>query len=219
MDDRPALIFDMDGTLIDSETIFQNIAIQAFAELDTTLNSNTYSKWKGLPTQKIESAIFEEFGTDFPVKKFKERFSSKWQDYICEHGISLMAGIKELFDELVPAKIRISVATSTPQDKAIYSLKLAGLDIPSHLIVGGDMIKNGKPSPDIFIKAANRMQCNPHQCIVVEDSIIGIIGGKAAGMTTIFVPNSENLGASRKWDHLASSPDERNEIIRQLLKI
>ena len=219
MNEKSAIIFDMDGTLIDSETVFQTIAIEAFAEFDTTLETETYAKWKGMPTKKIEAAILNKFGADFPVAKFRKRFSSKWRGYVDNYGISLMPGIKELYEELIFAKIRISVATSTQHDKAIYHLKLAGLNIPAHSVIGGDMVKKGKPFPDIFIKAANCMQCSPHQCIVVEDSVIGIIGAKAAGMTTIFVPNSKTIDTKKKWDYLASSPNERNQIIKQLLKL
>ncbi len=63
------------------------------------------------------------------------------------------------------------------------------------------------------------MQCSSNECIVIEDSIIGIEGAKNAGMTTVFVPNSKNTMQERKWDYFASSFLERNQIVRQLLEL
>ena len=74
-------------------------------------------------------------------------------------------------------------------------------------------------SPEIFLRAAHSMQCSANQCIVIEDSIIGIEGASRAGMTTVFVPNSTNILGEKKWDYLASSYNERNQIIKQLLEL
>lgn len=216
---KNAIIFDMDGTLIDSETIFENIAIEVFAELNVKLTDKTYAKWKGMPTEQIERAILNEFGADFPLANFKKKFVENWKQHIHNFGISIIPGIKELLDELSVNNIKVSVATSTPHDKAVCSLKIAGINIPENRIVGGDMVKNGKPSPEIFLKAAKSMQSIANECIVIEDSIIGIEGAKSAGMTTIFVPNSKNTLQERKWDYFAASFDERNQIVRQLLEL
>lgn len=219
MENKNAIIFDMDGTLIDSETIFENIAIKVFAELHVKLTDRTYSKWKGMPAKQIEHAILEEFGADFPLANFKRRFVESWERHIHSFGIKVIPGIKELLDELSANNIKISVATSTPHDKAVCSLKIAGINIPKNRIIGGDMVKNGKPSPEIFLEAAKSMQCSSNECIVIEDSIIGIEGAKNAGMTTVFVPNSKNTVQERKWDYFASSFLERNQIVRQLLEL
>ena len=219
MGSKNAIIFDMDGTLIDSETIFENIAIRVFAELHVKLTDRTYSKWKGMPAKQIERAILKEFGADFPLANFKRKFVENWERHIHSFGIKVIPGIKELLDELSANNIKISVATSTPHDKAICSLKIAGINIPKNRIIGGDMVKNGKPSPEIFLEAAKSMQCISNECIVIEDSIIGIEGAKNAGMTTVFVPNSKNTVQEQKWDYFASSFHERNQIIRQLLEL
>ena len=219
MCNKKALIFDMDGTLIDSETVFENIAIEVFAELDIKLSERTYSKWKGMPTNQIESAILKKFGANFPLMSFKNRFAERWENHISNYGINPIPGVKELLNVLASNNIKISVATSTPLDKAIKSLKIAGISIPRSRVIGGDMVKNGKPSPEIFLRAADSMRCSANECIVVEDSIIGIEGANRASMTTVFVPNSTNILGEKKWDYFASSYDERNQIIKQLLEL
>ena len=155
MENKNAIIFDMDGTLIDSETIFENIAIEVFAELNVKLTDKTYSKWKGMPTEQIEHAILEEFGADFPLANFKRKFIESWEQHIHSFGIKVIPGIKELLDELSANNIKIGVATSTPHDKAVCSLKIAGINIPEDRIIGGDMVKNGKPSPEIFLEESS----------------------------------------------------------------
>ena len=142
---------------------FEKIAIEGFGEFGIELTANTYSAWKGMPLQKIELAILHEFGTDFPITTFKNRFQSEWQEHLDHNGIDTMPGIKALLEQLAWEKVKISVATSTPRDKALQSLKLADLNIPQGRVIGGDMVENGKPFPDIFVKAANSMKCNPHQ--------------------------------------------------------
>ena len=219
MESKNAIIFDMDGTLIDSETIFENIAIEVFAELNVKLTDKTYAKWKGMPTEQIEHAILEEFGADFPLANFKRKFIESWEQHIRSFGINVIPGIKELLDELSVNNIKVGVATSTSHDKAVCSLKIAGINIPEDRIIGGDMVKNGKPSPEIFLKAAKVMQCISKECVVIEDSVIGIEGAKRAGMTTVFVPNSKNAVHEQNWDYFASSFDERNQIVRQLLEL
>lgn len=219
MNKKNGVIFDLDGTLIDSETIFEKIAMKVFAEFGIELTANTYSAWKGMPVQKIELAILHEFGTDFPITTFKNRFQSEWQEHLDHNGIDTMPGIKALLEQLAWEKVKISVATSTTRDKALQSLKLADLNIPQGRVIGGDMVENGKPFPDIFVKAANSMKCNPHQCIVVEDSLIGVEGAKRAKMTTIFMSYPKNEHTEKIWDYLARSPEERDKILKQLLNI
>ena len=219
MCNKKALIFDLDGTLIDSETIFENIAIEVFAELNIKLSEKTYSEWKGMPTKRIEYAILKKFGADFPLINFKTRFAERWESHISNYGINPIPGVKGLLKVLAINNIKISVATSTPLDKAIKSLKIAGISIPRSRVIGGDMVENGKPSPEIFLRAAHSMQCSANECIVIEDSIIGIEGANRAGMTTVFVPNSTNILGEKKWDYLASSYKERNQIIKQLLEL
>ena len=119
----------MDGTLIDSETILKILLLRFLQRLHVKLTDRTYSKWKGMPGKQIEHAILEEFGADFPLANFKRKFVESWERHIHSFGIKIIPGIKELLDELSANNIKISVATSTPHDKAVCSLKIAGINM------------------------------------------------------------------------------------------
>ena len=98
-------------------------------------------------------------------------------------------GAKEIFDFLQQRKVPFAIATSTNLASAKIRLDVVGLLAPVQAIVGGDEIEKGKPAPDIYLRAAERLGVEPQRCVAIEDSAPGITAARAAGMKAILVPD------------------------------
>ena len=186
-----AVIFDMDGTIIDSEPIFRLITKRSANELGFGIEDETYNSWIGLPRESLEKAIVNAMGPIFPMTEFKELFATNWNAYTDNNGIETKPGIPGLLELLTDREIPFAVATSTPIVQANRSLELAKIKIFVENVVGGDQVKHGKPAPDIFMKAANILRKPPEECIAIEDSAIGIQAATDAGMLTILIPDAQ----------------------------
>ncbi len=184
-----AVIFDLDGTLIDSEPVFKVVAQRAALDFDVVFSDELFLELVGLPGKEVEIGILDAFGQDFPLAAFRERFGVHWTDHIDTHGIAVKPGAVEFVELLVHHDVPHAVATSTAHDRARRSLELAGLGAHFPLLVGGDEITNGKPAPDIYLHAASRMAVSPRNCIAIEDSKVGVAAAAAAGMYTIMIPD------------------------------
>ncbi|MEM7466508.1 MAG: HAD family hydrolase, partial [Pseudomonadota bacterium] len=128
-------------------------------------------------------------GAKFPMAAFREELERLWEEFIHENGMPLKPGIKQALNTLQEHSIPYAIATSTPHERARLSLKIAGILDCFDVIVGGDQVSNGKPAPDIFISAAEKISIDPSQCIAVEDSAVGTRAATSAGMYTILIPD------------------------------
>ena len=189
-----AVVFDMDGILIDSEPIMRTAAIRAAEELGHELAESTYEGWMGLPPQAVEAAIVETMGAGFPFARYRDRFIAIWQQHTEEHGVPAQPGIAALLACLQRHGVPFSVATSTRRSQAERSLDLAGLGRFIGAMVTGDEVDNGKPAPDIFLRAAAAIGAPPSRCIALEDSAVGVRAAAGAGMLTIMVPDLHRPG-------------------------
>ena len=197
-----AAIFDMDGTIIDSEPLFKLIANRSASELGFSIDEGTYNTWVGLPRESLERAILKSLGPKFPLEDFKQIFADNWISHTEKKGISPKSGIPELLQCLSKEKIPLAVATSTPTEQAERSLKIAGIREPFDIIIGGDQVKKGKPDPEIFLKAARALGYRSEECLAVEDSAIGVEAAVAANMFTILVPDT--VYPSKKTQEVAN---------------
>ncbi len=184
-----AVIFDLDGTLIDSEPVFKAVAKRAAREFDRCFTDELYLSLVGLPGAEVESGILAAFGQDFPLDEFRRYFEIHWTEHVGEHGIAVKPGALALIDRLCEIGIPYAIATSTPHERAQASLRLAGIDNRFQHVIGGAAVENGKPAPDIYLEAANAIAASPLQCIAIEDSAVGVRAASAAKMYTIMVPD------------------------------
>jgi HAD superfamily hydrolase (TIGR01509 family) len=183
------VIFDLDGTLIDSEPVFKAVAKRAALRFDRCFSDELFRDLIGLPSRDVEIGILNAFGQDFPVAEFRGAFGEVWQGYVAEHGIALKPGVLMFVDYLINRKIPYAIATSTPRERARESLELAGISAKFEFLIGGDEVQNGKPAPDIYLKAAAEIAIEPARCIAIEDSKVGVNAAVAAKMHTIMVPD------------------------------
>ena len=190
-----AVVFDMDGVLIDSERVIRLAAQRAAIEIDRVLTDAFYMQVMGLPGAQVEAAFMREFGSDFPLADYRQRFERHYKAELGEGGIQPKPGVPQLLRSLVRNNIPIAVATATRSGNAETALRAAGLLDHLPVCVTGDQVAQGKPAPDIFLAAASRLGIPAPQCIAVEDSEVGARAAVAAGMRTLMVPDFKQPGA------------------------
>lgn len=184
-----AILFDMDGVLLDTEKIYTEVTQEYVAQFGKTFDWSVKANMVGRPA--IEAAAYLIEALDLPISP--EDYLAARKDHLLERMASAeaMPGAEELTRALCQAGVPLAVATSS--DKRFFSQKTAhhaAWFALFEVIVTGDdpRIAAGKPAPDIFLLAATELKVDPAECLVIEDSPAGIEAGRAAGMQTLGVP-------------------------------
>jgi HAD superfamily hydrolase (TIGR01509 family) len=184
-----AILFDMDGLMLDSESLYQQAWKQAAAELGYDLDDAVYLSLVGRSNAEAERAFVQLYGTDFPVETFRVRWEQRWQALVQIVGIPLNPGLLELLNWIETHGLLKAVGTSSNQAEATLCLQTAGIADRFAAIVTVDQVAAGKPAPDIFQAAAQRLTVNPSHCLVLEDSNAGVQAAQGAGMAVVMVPD------------------------------
>ncbi|PYR74973.1 MAG: hypothetical protein DMF87_21550 [Acidobacteria bacterium] len=189
-----AVIFDMDGLMIDTEAPVQICCQKAAAEMGFDLPDEFYvSALVGRGWTDCHTALTAHFGADFSLDEFMERFRQRWSEHRDVHGIAIKPGLRELFSFLRSRRIPIGVATSTSRDEADVSLRAAGIHEAFDAFVTGDQVTRGKPDPEIYLMTASRLGVAPEGCVALEDSSPGALAASRAGMTTLIIPDNGRM--------------------------
>lgn len=183
-------IFDMDGTLFDTEILTQEglrAVSKKYGEKDDIDEFYPTTCGTTLPTAKL---LYEEFyGKDYPFYERREEVRQWMRDYIDINGIPIKKGAKEILEFLRKNGYKIALATSATRISAEGHIKKAGFDKYFDASVCGDEIENSKPHPEIFLKAAEKLGVDPENCYVFEDSYLGVEAGYKAGMKVFMIPD------------------------------
>lgn len=182
-----AVIFDMDGTLLDSERIglkaWQYVIDKYSLPFDLSLPYRSI----GLNYTSMQNLFLTELGDDYPFEKYWKCVKQKFSEYEEKNGIPVKQGFNELCTYLKANKIGMYVATSTYHASAAKELEHSGVLGYFDGIIGGDEITKGKPDPEIFIKAAELSGYNKENCLVIEDSTNGLKAGINSGIRTVYI--------------------------------
>jgi HAD superfamily hydrolase (TIGR01509 family) len=184
-----AVIFDMDGLMLDTEPFYKAAWQAASATLGYPLDDSGYTRMVGRPTQDCERELVTTFGSAFPIDRFRVLWPTLWQAEVAANGIQQKPGLREFLAFLDTHRLPVAVATSSEADYAALSLRHAGLDGRFDVIVTGDEVACGKPAPDIYLEAARRLQVDPTICLALEDSEAGILAASRAGMRAVLIPD------------------------------
>ena len=210
-----AVILDMDGLMLDTESIYKQAWQKAAVECGYALDDEFYLTLVGQPNPACEEALCNRFGTTFPMADFRARWSSRWQTLVETSGIPTKVGLSELLSFLREHRLVVAVATSSDRDYASLSLRAAGLAGLFDQIVTGDQVERGKPAPDIYLESTRRLGLTPAQCIALEDSDAGVIAASAAGIITVMVPDLKPPSVAARdaaFRVVASLREAREEI-------
>ena len=186
-----AIIFDVDGTLLDTEKIYMQAWREAGALFGYTVTEEVLMNTRAVSKTIALKAFMDGLGEDFPyedVRRERMRIGEA-MIYAAEPAQLQKAGALEVLELLKGQGIPMAVASSTAYDQTVAHLDHAGLLGYFQVIVGGDMIRRGKPNPDIFLKVAELLGADPKDCVVVEDSPAGIKAAYAAGMKPVLIPD------------------------------
>ena len=182
-----AIIFDMDGVLVDS----MGVHFEVWRELlrpYTNLSQKKFNSWSGKSTLDILSIVQKKYRFVSDAEEFKNRKNDLYIKSISK--VKLFPDVKSVLEYLKGKRVTLMVATSETLEVADKLLKIFKIRKYFSVVVGEDMVKNAKPSPDIFLLASKLANYKPRQCLVVEDSPTGIEAAKAAGMKVIALPTT-----------------------------
>lgn len=184
-----AVIFDLDGTLLDTEKLLVKYWCRAANELGFPMTSEQALRIRSL-THRLVPPLFKEwFGESCDYMKIRARRMELMQEHIDRYGLDVKPGAAELLSYLGEKGYLRAVATATDIERAGRLLKTAGLYQSFDRIISASMVEWGKPKPDIYIYAAKQLGLEPQECIAVEDSPNGIISASEAGCRTVMVPD------------------------------
>ena len=193
--DHPAaVLFDMDGLLIDSERIAQEVTREASLHLGLALPEPLAMRMIGLGRDALERMLAAEMGGDFAFERFQTEWESRYYERIAQ-GVPIKAGVAEALAALAAAGLPCAVATSTHTDFARYKLEQAGLLAHFSVVVGRDAVPHGKPAPDLYLHAAKQLGIAANRCWAFEDSLPGLTAAVASGARTHWVPDLAQIAA------------------------
>ncbi|MBC8588194.1 HAD family hydrolase [Paratissierella segnis] len=184
-----AIIFDMDGLMLDSERVKLKYRNMVKKELGLDYENDTISETFGKTLAEIRQININRYGNDYPQEKISKRSRALWNEHIIKYGVPIKKGLLDLLKFLKDNEYKIAVATSTYEEETEYLLKLADIIHYFDIIVTGDQVMNSKPNPDIYIEASKRLSIDPVDCVALEDSPNGVISASKAGMKVIMVPD------------------------------
>lgn len=183
-----AFIFDMDGVLIDSEPLWKIAMEQTFQEVGCNLTKKDFQKTVGMRIDEVVSYWFSHIGWQgTPAKEVEKRIIQRMIALIEENGKPL-PGVIETLNLLKKKGKRIGLSTSSYAILISAVLRTLEIENAFDFVHSAEHEKYGKPHPAVYLTVAEKLGVDPKKCVVIEDSINGIISGKAAKMTVICIP-------------------------------
>ncbi|MBS2038228.1 HAD family phosphatase [bacterium] len=185
-----AVIFDFDGTLLDTER-HNFLCWQLTAQsVGFELSEEFYRSLIGLSLEDSNRRLRQKFGPDVPVDEWRvlrrQNFYSLWDQ---GQGPGWKAGLEQLLPYLKGRNLARAIASSSQKAELDHKLERSGLLEHFPTRVAGDEVAAGKPEPDVFLEAAQRLRVDPRRCLVVEDSLMGVLAARRAEMQVVFVPD------------------------------
>ncbi|HMS65386.1 MAG TPA: HAD family phosphatase [Ignavibacteria bacterium] len=188
-----AVIFDMDGVIIDSEPAYLEMNLKMFSELGFEMDDEDYKALVGMPSLPMWTMLKKKYNFEKTVEEIIQSEKNRMFSILDSGIISKpMDGINSLLKELSSYNCKLSVASSSAKDNIEHILKKLNIYSFFEFIISGEEVAKGKPDPDIFLKVSERFSIHPNKCFVIEDSTNGVTAAKSAGMKCIGFKNNDS---------------------------
>lgn len=189
-----AVIFDLDGTLVDSMWMWEKIDIEYLGRFEIPLPKNLQQAIEGMSFSETAVYFKERFG----LKDDLDTIKADWNAMACEkyrHEVPFKKGALAFLQHCRKRGLKLGVATSNSRELVEHAAEALGLYSYMDCIMTACEVKKGKPAPDIYLAVAEKLGVNPEKCLVFEDILPGVMAGKNAGMATCAIADaySENV--------------------------
>lgn len=188
-----AVIFDMDGTLVDTEIVWYKSWQLANKEFHLELSENILRSFIGMPKQTFDEVKEKIFSNKVDLEAISLFRQSYYDCYKKMIGIEVKSGVRRLLNYLRSENIRMAVCTSTFSDRTFTTLKDARLFDYFDVVVTGEDLVKGKPDPEIYYRTMKALDLTVDECIAIEDSCFGIMSAARAGLPTYFVKDINEI--------------------------
>lgn len=214
MKDYKAILFDMDGVLIESEYLMRASAIRALADYGVTAQHDDFLEFTGMGEDRFVGGVAEKHGLVYKTE-MKELAYDYFGQRVKEEA-HVPAGVKEMLEAVHNQGLVLAVCSAADLRKVRYNLMAIGVDesIFTALVTGSDVTRK-KPFPDIYLEGARRIGIEPKDCLVVEDALSGIQAAHAAGMDAVGVPTTfskEELAAKVHPEYMLNEIRELTDL-------
>ena len=214
MTNKRAIIFDMDGVIIDSEKYWKQAEYEVFTSLGVKVTEAYSEMTKSMTTSEVTKFWYDKYPWRNNDLEVVEQMVISRVIELIETESCQINGVKSFIEKLKKEKYKIGLATNSPN--RIIPVALKKLDI-LHLfdsISSAEFEIKGKPDPSIYLNAANKLNTKPEDCIVIEDSYTGMLAAKNAGMTVIAYTNGNKEINCEIADYKLDSFEDKIELIK-----
>jgi len=210
MNQTKAVIFDMDGVIIDSELLGDQHRKEYFSKYGVTFPDGYFEQLRGLPPKPYYAKIVKDFKLPLTIDDFIEHAKKDFIDFLkTQKDLKPVPGVKQLIIQLRDKGYKVAVASSANPKRVEFLIKQFNMEKLFDVVTNSDNVMHGKPAPDIYLYTAKLLQVEPAFCLVIEDAKNGVEAAKAAGMKVIgFAGLPHNKQDLSKTDRIIKSFDE-----------
>lgn len=212
-----AVLWDMDGTLIDSEKLWDAAMHALYERLGGTLTPAVRAATVGGSAESTMRIVYSDLGRD-PDPVAMAATSDWLHDYtagLFDRALSWCEGAPELLEQLAAQKVPMALVTNTRRSLTERALRSIGRQFFSAIICG-DEVARGKPAPDPYRRAATLLSESPRCCLAIEDSVAGAASAESAGCPVLVVPNDVDVPAGPRRRHIASLAEVDADALREI---
>ena len=201
-----AVIFDMDGVLVDTEKYHEMAYKAVVRKFGVNLTEKEIIMFKGVTALENIQYIFKKYEIKKDAAKYALLKDKVYRSYL--KNLKALPGVSDLLKKMKKQKIKLALASSGSRLNVEYILRKIKAKKYFDVIINGEQVKKGKPNPEIFLKAAKKLKVKPKECVVVEDAVNGVKAAKRAGMFCIGIATTFSKNKLKEADLIINSLNE-----------